>query len=89
MASVKGYLETYLGTALLLLVVSFWSQDGEGVLVNLELSLIGALVVGSIVYALSLAYKGVGMRIGARGALIYFAVMLVLLAVRYLLFGLP
>ncbi|MDG7007926.1 MAG: hypothetical protein JRN06_06750 [Nitrososphaerota archaeon] len=89
MASVKGYIETVLATALLLFVFSFWAEDGLSVLQNATISLIGSLFVGSIVYGLSLLYKGVGLRVGARGALIYFALMLVLLLVRFLLFGPP
>ena len=96
MASFKGWIETVLASSVALFVIGLWAgsgfvmpssvlQAGEAVLGLL----IGGAFVGSIVYGLGLAYRKAGLKVGARGALIYFAIMLVALLVRFLLFGPP
>ena len=88
MASVKGYLETVVGTAVLLIVLGAWAGMAftSGLVIGF---LVGALFIGSVVYGLGWLYRKSGLRVGARGVVIYFAVMLVALAIRYLLFGAP
>lgn len=87
LASLKGYGETLLATMLLLGVLGAWGDTADPLITVAELAVIGGLVVGSIIYGLGQLYAKTGLKVGAKSALVYFVLMLVLLAVRYLLFG--
>lgn len=89
LASVKSYVETLLGTALFLFVIGYWADATPTILGDAALGLVGSVFVGSILYGLSMFYRSIGLRVGARGAIVYLAIMLVALLVRYVLFGAP
>ena len=89
LVSIKGYVETVLGTALFLFVIAYWAAPTPTILGDAGLGLIGGIFIGSILYGLSTFYRSMGFRVGAKGAIVYLVVMLVALLVRYVLFGAP
>ena len=89
LVSIKGYVETLLGAALFLFVIAYWADATPTILGDAAIGLVGSIFVGSILYGLSMFYRGMGLKVGARGAIVYLVIMLVALLVRYVLFGAP